>query len=196
MKRWMVIFFALLAGCAAAENTMPGVGEAPRDLGADFGKVTLPAPASEETAEYLGLEGPKEPFQLAQVQARLLVVEIFDMYCIYCQRGAPRVNRFYREIQREGLGDQIKVIGLGRKNSGIEVDVFKERFEVEFPLFPDQDLEVTESMNVRKMGTPYFLVLELDGGKKATVIDSARGVFADPQGFLEKIRKHIKQEEE
>ncbi len=196
MQRWMVFFLALLvAGCAASERTVPVVGEAPRELGTDFGKVRLPAPVSEETAEYLGLEGREEPFRLNQVQGRVLVVEIFDMYCIYCQQGAPRVNRFYREIQREGLGDQIKIIGVGRNNSDIEVDVFKDRFKVEFPLFPDPDRGVTKSLRARKVGSPYFLVLELDG-KEAIVIGSHRGVFADPQGFLEKIRKQIKKEEE
>jgi len=197
MKRWLVVLCVLLAsGCAGTATTVPDSAEIPRDLGEDFGEVLLPAPESEATAAYLGLEGRNVPFRLAEVRARVVVVEVFDMYCVYCQRGAPRVNRFYWEIQREGLGDQIKVIGVGKKNSGIEVEVFRDTFEVAFPLFPDPEQTVTDALKAGKIGTPYFLILELNGGRSATVVGSRKGVFAEPQGFLQNIRNQMREKEE
>jgi len=194
--RW-ILFLALLAGCAPSGASVRAGGEtAKKAERSDYGKVTFPAPVSERNALYLGLKDAAEPFQVCQVKAGLVVVEIFDMYCIYCQRAAPEVNRFYGMLERSGMGDRIKVVGVGRRNSDIEVDVFRERYEVEFPLFPDPDLSVTRSMGAGDKGTPHFLVLDLQDPGKAVVVDTSVGAFGNPETFLDRIRKHIEKEEE
>jgi len=183
-------------GCASSGSSVPDQAKPSGDKGPDYGDVLFPAPGSEKNAENLGLKDAAESFRVHQVQAGLLVVEIFDMYCIYCQRSAPEVNRFYRTIQRAGLGDQVKLVGVGRKNSEIEVEVYQDRYKVEFPLFPDPALSVTEALGARKAGTPHFMVLDLQEGIGAVLVDSNKGSFGDPEKFLERIRKHLKEKEE
>jgi hypothetical protein len=192
----MILLLVLLAGCAPSGSSVRAGGETAKAEGTDFGNVTFPAPVSERNALYLGLKDAAEPFRVCQVRARLVVVEIFDMYCIYCQRAAPEVNRFYRMVERSGLGDRIKVVGVGRRNSNIEVDVYRERYEVEFPLFPDPGLSVTRSLGAGDKGTPHFLVLDLQDPGKAVVVDTSVGAFGNPETFLDRIRKHIEKEEE
>jgi thiol-disulfide isomerase/thioredoxin len=193
--RW-IVFLALVAGCARSVSSVPSADKAPEAMGTDYGNVTFPAPVSERSARYLGLKDTAEPFRVCQVSAGLVVVEIFDMYCIYCQRAAPEVNQFYREIERSGLGDRIKVVGVGRKNSEVEVDAYRERYEVEFPLFPDPRLSVTRSLGVGDRGTPHFVVLDLQDPGKAVLVDTSVGAFGNPETFLDRIRKQLRGKEE
>jgi hypothetical protein len=194
MARWIAVCLVLLMGCASSGPSI--TDQTSEDQGPDYGNVLLPAPGSEKSAEYLGLKDATESFRILQVQAGVLVVEIFDMYCIYCQRAAPEVNRFYRTVQRAGLGDRIKLVGVGRKNSEVEVEVFRDRYEVEFPLFQDPTLSLTEALGAGKEGTPHFLVLDLQDGAGTVMVDSNKGSFGDPEKFLERIRKHLKEKEE
>jgi len=186
MVRWLLLSILLLAGCSSAGRTTPTASKEPADRGDRYGDVLFPAPDSTRSSVYLGLTNPAAPFRVSQVRSGLLVVEIFDMYCIYCQRAAPEVNRLYREIERAGLTDRIKVVGVGRKNSEIEVEVFRERYDVPFPLFPDPSLSLTGALGARKAGTPHFVVLDLR--EAAIVVDSHTGPFGDPKAFLHRIR--------
>jgi len=193
MTRWMMILLMVLMGCASAGPRTHDREKSGTDRGSRLGEVLFPAPASEENAQYLGLSPQAGPFRIRQVRAGVLVVEIFDLYCIYCQRAAPEVNRFYRVVQQAGLADRVKVVGVGRRNSGVEVDAFRDRYEVEFPVFADPALSVTESLESGKMGTPHFLVLDLQDGGEAVVVDSNQGSFGDPDAFLERVRKYLKE---
>ena len=88
----------ILAGLAALLLFTAGVqvsaGPEPARVSLEF---TLPAPEKNETRAYLGL-GPKARFSLDQVDADILIVEIFSMYCPICQREAPRVNALYEKL--------------------------------------------------------------------------------------------------
>ncbi|MVB33627.1 TlpA family protein disulfide reductase, partial [Vibrio cholerae] len=68
----------------------------------------------------------------------MLVVEVFDMYCTFCQGTAPKVDEVYELNLRSGFGNDVKMIGIGRMNTELEVSTFKDKYRVRFPLFPDK----------------------------------------------------------
>ena len=86
-------------------------------------EIILPVPQKPELQKYLGLSG-KGSFSIPQVQADVVLIEIFSMYCPYCQREAPVVNTLYGKIASSSrLKAKIKLIGIGVGNSDFEVDV-------------------------------------------------------------------------
>src|SRR5512140_2507078 len=100
---WVIFIGA--ASLAPAADITPGKG----DLLPVF---SLPIPQDSQEKVYLGLSGDGQ-FKIAQLKARVVIIEIFSMYCPYCQKEAPRVNELYQAIEDlPALKGKIKLIGI------------------------------------------------------------------------------------
>ena len=152
---------------------------------------SLPAPEDASQAKYLGLD--TDPFLLNQVKAKILIIEIFSMYCPICQREAADVNTLFDLIQNNPkLKDQVKLMGIGAGNSAYEVAFFKENYQIKFPLF--SDTKFTIHKRIGEVGTPYFIGLIPDKKQNIEkqnieIFYSQSGEIADPKEFLETLIK-------
>jgi hypothetical protein len=173
----ITLFMAIATG--AAENSPPKEGNA-------FPEIELLKPTNAIELKYLGLSG-SGLFKISQIKADVAIIEIFSMYCPYCQGEAPNVNSLYTLIENNPvLKNKIKIIGIGINNSLFETDIFKKKYKVEFPLIPDGDLKLHKVIG--EVRTPYFIVVKLKGGK-AEVIYSRLGALGDNNIFLGQITK-------
>jgi peroxiredoxin len=147
--------------------------------------LTIPENGNYQT--YLGLAGKAgEKFTLADVQADILLIELFSMYCPYCQNEAPRVNELYEkmeEVSKKGI--KVKIIGLGASNSQFEVEHFKDTYNVPFPLFPDRDMSMYKAL--AGDGTPGFIGCRLKDGGTATIVLRNSGGFYSAEDFLKEL---------
>jgi len=188
MKRITLLLAVVFAGCAGIERQTPeppSVEVAPKKL--ESLDIALPRPSSEADVAYLGLEGSSDPFRMNQIKAQVLVIEVFDMYCRFCQGAAPKVDALYELNLLSGHGDEVKLIGIGRMNTELEVSTFKEKYKVKFPMFADKDLSVTRALRAENEGTPHFIVIRMDPGGQVTVVHTRTGAFEDPKAFHEVI---------
>jgi peroxiredoxin len=145
------------------------------------------APSAEIHKQYLGLSSDKD-FSLGEIKAQVVIIEIFSMYCPICQRGAAGVNELFRLIQsRPALKDKIKLIGIGAGNSIFEVDFFREKYNVEFPLFSDTDFSIHKK--VGGVRTPHFFGLLLKENGRTELFYSRTGEISSPESFLQTIIK-------
>ena len=176
----MLVSVMVFVQAISAAGRTPSTGE-------PFPDITLAMPEKAVQKEYLGLKG-NGSFRLSQIKAELLIIEIFSMYCPYCQKEAPNVNELYRIISgREDIKDKIKIIGIGAGNTPFEVDVFRKQYDIEFPLFSDESFSVhTATGGVR---TPYFFVIRTRAGEPGVIVYSNVGTLHDPQQFLDLIMK-------
>jgi len=85
------------------------------------------------------------------------------------------------------LKDRVKLIGIGAGNSTYEVDVFRKKYQIPFPLFEDGDFVIHKQ--VGEVRTPYFIGVKISKGKPAQVFFSQLGDFQNPESFMDRILK-------
>lgn len=140
--------------------------------------------------KYLGLSDGKN-FKLPQVKTRLLILQIFSMYCPICQRDAHAVNELHDLIQKvPGLRDEVKMLGVGTGNTPYEVNVFREKFKVAFPLIPDDNFAIQKALS-DEIRTPTFVVVKPTAAGKLEIVLTKVGEIKEPGEFLKKIMEKL-----
>lgn len=166
------------AGPLAAKEPIPKAGGMLPEL-------VFAAPEDPEQRQYLGL-GYDTTFKVEDVNARILIIEVFSMYCPYCQREAGTVNALYGKISRSRkLKNSVRIIGIGAGNSDFEVDLFRKTFKVAFPLFSDGNF--TMHAKLGEVRTPYFFAVLPRSAGKNRIVYSKVGTIGDPETFLKTI---------
>jgi peroxiredoxin len=150
-------------------------------------QIRLQIPKDRGEKSYLGISG-EGYFKVSQIKANTVIIEIFSLYCPYCQASAPEVNALYQMIEQiPNFKDKIKMIGIGAGNSVLEVNTFKEKYKVLFPLFPDQDFKIHKDLG--EVRTPYFIVAKIKKDRTIEVVHSQEGAFGEAETFLQQILK-------
>src|SRR6266508_1000893 len=170
-----LFFFAILvhSGKCASPPPTPAVAD-----------NRLPSPQAESERKYLGLSSTIERFSLDNVQADVLVLDFFDMYCHVCQARAPHMNDFYKLLQSRGLDSRVRVLGVGVGDTPKEVTVFKEKFGLPFPVFPDRAGSFTKQFG--KIRVPNVIVLKRRLGHFEVVYQES-SLPDNPEQFLAKV---------
>lgn len=178
--RWWV-----LAGLLWLFGPTAGEAAGPPTVGGPLPAFTLTVPKEAAEKAYLGLAG-SGTFAIPQLRSQAVVIEIFSMYCPYCQKEAPKVNQLFSLIEADpGLRGKIKVIGIGAGNSPFEVGIFRKKYGVAFPLFPDADFTLHKLLG--EVRTPTFIVLKNQPSGSSQVVLSRLGAFASAEAFLAEI---------
>jgi peroxiredoxin len=184
MKKQIYFLLVIMIGLGSLTPLL--AAGAPPAKGDSLPAITLPFPKSSEEKTYLGIAG-EGTFKIPQIKTQVVILEIFSMYCPFCQGEAPIVNELYQLIEENpDLKGKIKIIGLGAGNSPFEVEVFKKKYNVPFPLLPDADFKLHKTFG--EVRTPYFIVARLQKDKPPQVIYSELGSLNGAKPFLEKIR--------
>lgn len=125
---------------------------------------------------------------ISMPKADVLIIQIFSMYCPHCQKEAPAVNAFYEKVNADPLlKDRIKLIGIGVGNSEYEVDFFRKKYDVRFPLFPDPDFSIHKKTG--EVRTPYFIGVKFEENGSPRIFHSHPGSIGTPGEFLDSIIK-------
>jgi len=150
-------------------------------------ELEFKVPADVVYKAYLGLTGKDgESFTVQDIDADVLLIELFSMYCPYCQREAPNVNELYGKMkQLPGDGPKVRIIGIGASNSQFEVEHFRDTYGVEFPLFPDKDMVQYKAL--KGAGTPGFIGVLLKKNAPPVIVLRNSGGFYVADDFLKEL---------
>jgi len=154
--------------------------------GSTLPEFEIEMPTLPEMRACLGIKGGRA-FSLSQIPAKLIVVEFFRIFCHKCHQNARIANQLYKSIKEDKeLSKNIKMIGIGLASKSKEIAVYKQKFKVEFPLFPDPQKKAQTKSKVKHV--PLTIVVDQSG----KVLVSHLGVIGNLEAFLGKIRKHHK----
>ncbi|HNZ11284.1 MAG: thiol-disulfide oxidoreductase [Deltaproteobacteria bacterium ADurb.Bin151] len=177
----MIVIMMFISTMTMAASTQPP------QTGSSLPEIKMIKPVEAGDLKYLGISG-SGTFLANEVKGQALIIQIFSLYCPYCQKDAPNVNRFFGLIENNPkLKGKIKILGIGAGNSQFEVNTFKKKYKVEFPLIPDADFQVHKMIG--EVRTPYFIVVKLKGPKKLEVVYSRLGAHENVEAFLDEVIK-------
>jgi peroxiredoxin len=175
LSGWLLLIISGYAGSAAAELK----------VGEKVGNLQFSGTLTPKDQQYLGLAGPGK-FTLTDVQGQYLLVEVFSTICPHCQIQAPGMNQLYRLVSKNPkLAGRLKIIGLGYYEKPPALQRYEQKFEVPFPLIPDEKGVVADELDVP--GTPTIVVLD----KTGRVVYYHVSEFHDAQKFLRGLLAHL-----
>ena len=167
IRHLLVLFFLVMFAAAASAVTKP---PSEGDL---LPEIVLTGPKTLDQQKYLGLSS-ENTFTIPQIKASVVIVEIFSMYCPYCQAEAPSLNELYHKIQNNSsLKDRFKLIGIGAGNTTFEVENFRNIYKIPFPLFPDDDFSIHKKIG--EVRTPYFFAVGINKDGASRILYSHPG---------------------
>jgi thiol-disulfide isomerase/thioredoxin len=189
MKTGMCVRLARLVVIAACAG-MVGAGVArPASLEIDpavLAGLEFPVPEEQSERAYLGV-GPGKTFSVSDVKTSVLIIEVFSMYCPYCQAHAPTMNELHGLIQgNPKLKGKVKILGVGIQNTPYEVDVFRDKYQVPFALVSDEDMQL-QQVTSKRFRTPTFIVLSNEEHGEPRVPLTYEGTFDDARKFLQSV---------
>ncbi len=125
-------------------------------------------------------------FSLPKPKDGVVIVQIFSMYCPYCQKDAPNVNKLYEKITADPvLRAKMRLVGIGAGNSSYEVDVFRKKYNISFPLYADPDFKIHKKLGEPR--TPYFIGVKINPDGSHRIFYSKLGEIHSPDAFLAEI---------
>ena len=138
------------------------------EMGESFPDVTLPAPDAPAQRAYLGL-GDKKTFTLADVQGRVVLVEMINVLCPHCRKQTKPYNELFRMLENDPVTrGQVKMLGVAVANSPAQIADFIEIYEVAYPIVSDRKFGLHKA--VRGGPTPFSIYLLRDEPGQAGVV--------------------------
>ncbi len=135
-----------------------------------FPGVVLKPPVQPGDRAYLGISGDS-PFAVKDIKAKVILVEIMNVYCASCQNMAPIYNELYALINSQpAIRKQIKMIGIAVGNEDEEIRIFRDHFQVPFPIIPDTQYILQEALGSSL--TPFSIIVRRGPKGKVTVVAS------------------------
>jgi hypothetical protein len=162
--------------------------DTPNDYRSAVVTLKLQVPEDSAVRKYLGIQASSGTFSLSQIRSEVILIEIFSMYSLPCQRHAPTANKLYQAVDsRKELKDRIKMIGIGMGNSQYEVQVYKDKYSPVYPLFDDRDYSIADLF--RGMSLPYYIGLRTIGKSGPEIFYAKPGGFTNSEVFLDSLVK-------
>ena len=179
----------ILSGCASSS---PVTTNAPQNVSQTAGKkkpfpvLELPIPQNVAYKNYLGISGWGR-FKITQIKSPVIIIGIFSADCPHCRNTAPKLNELYEAIQaRPDLKEKIKIIGILDSYAN-EVDLFRERYKLFFPLFPEQGNIIDQTLDVNYLPKIFGIKNNDDGTMDEFYRKTGEFWFWNADRFLEKI---------
>lgn len=171
---WIVGIATVVAGWCGAVLGNPAA--TPRN-GSQLPPLSFNAPATPENCAYLGVDTGKS-FELADVNADLIVLEIIGVYCPQCHQQRPNINRLYHRVQKDAaLAGKVKFLGVAVGASAMEAAYLVRDTRIPYPIVIDESFAIHKQLGEPR--TPFNLVSTREGA----VLWTHLGIIDDMNAF-------------
>lgn len=146
--------------------------------------------SGEGDRDYLGLPDGAKWFSLSDLNARFVLIQLYNTMCSDCVAETKMLTNFYREVEADPvLKGQLKIIGLGVYDSNQSVVRFKKHYEVLYPLFSDRHGQIFECLGQAQLPLAYLVRSKGDGTWLIELVK--RGYFEPDENFLKVLKEAV-----
>jgi peroxiredoxin len=140
-----------------------------------FPDITFAQTLSKGELSYLGIS-EKKIFSLQEIHGDLILIEFISTYCVSCQKQAPIFNQLYSFIKKDPrLKGKVKMMGVAAGNNPIEVEIFKKKYKVPYPLISDYKFDAHTAVGSPR--TPFTIWVRKDAQGKGIVVSTHLGLM-------------------
>ena len=158
----------------------------PISAGMELPQFKLDTPHAEKDRQYLGLKKTKT-FSLSEIPAKLIVFEIFSVYCSHCKKQAGKLNMLYNLIHHNPeFSRDIKMISISTGADRGKTANWKKILEVPFPVIADPYTEIHKKLGTP--GVPLTLVVKNSG----KIMTTHTGVTENVEELLRSLKEFLK----
>jgi hypothetical protein len=180
-RYWIIVVWTI--SFIAGFSIIGFCGDAPPRKGFQLPALRLNAPAVQTDCDYLGIPAQKQ-FELTDVKADLIMLEVIGVYCPQCHKQRPHINRLFHRIQKDShLANKIKFIGIAAGATPMEVAYLVKEAHVPYPIVSDEQFAAHQLLGNPR--TPYNMVVT----KQGRVLWAHLGIIEDMNAFLATLKK-------
>ncbi|MEF2229845.1 MAG: rhodanese-like domain-containing protein [Pseudodesulfovibrio sp.] len=144
----------------------------------------------DEDRNYLGLPPTARWLELARLNARFVLIQLYNTLCNDCVAETKKLSAFFHVVEADPvLAGQLKIIGLGIYDSNRNVVNFKRHYDVAYPLFSDKSGQIFECLGQSELPLAYLLRAKGDGSWIIELVK--RGYFEPDDTFLHTLRRAV-----
>ncbi len=145
--------------------------------------------------KYLGLPPDAKWLALSDLNARFVLIQMYNTMCNDCVSETKELTRFFKVVEADPvLAGQLKIIGVGIYNTNRDVVRFKKHYGVLYPLFSDRHGQIFECLGQAEVPLAYLVRAKGDGTWIIELIK--RGYFEPDEKFLNTLRQAVARSEE
>jgi hypothetical protein len=174
--------FAGLIALAMLFSSWAGAGELPQK-GDSLPALILSADLPESEMRYLGIE--KGSFEIEDVNAQIILLEVIGVYCPRCVEQAPLFKNLFARIAKNRLDGKIKMLGIAAGGTAMEVRMLLQTGGYPFPVVPDERFEIHKLLGEPR--TPFTLVVNRQGN----ILYAHLGVVEDIDALYKLMKSQV-----
>lgn len=181
--RKILVITVLVALCSATPPGMADEGSGHQVNAEALATIRFPFTGSDTQRAYLGIP-TGETLSLNEIKAENLLIVVFNAFCTICQADAPFLNAMYQMVEEDlALKGRTKVLGIATGNTAMEVEDFRQKYQVPFPLVSDPDFALSKAMP-ENLRTPMLVTTRANKSTGLQVIATHFGAVEDPGQLL------------
>ena len=144
----------------------------------------------DQDREYLGLPPGTRWLELAQLNARFVLIQLYNTLCNDCVSETKKLSAFFHTVEADPvLAGQLKIIGLGIYDSNQTVAAFQKHYDVAYPLFSDKSGQIFECLGQTSLPLAYLVRAKGDGNWIIELVK--QGYFEPDENFLQTLRQAV-----
>lgn len=132
---------------------------------------------------YLGI-GTRTNLSITEISADRLIIAVFNTFCSVCQEDAEALNLMYQLIEETpSLKGKTKLVGIAAGNTDMEVEQYRIKYQVPFPLFADTGFAIGKAIP-ENLRTPLVITTKMVKGEPLEVVMAHSGSVENLEQFL------------